>query len=68
MTEERSNELYDLWEAETEAPETQQWRRKLTPEEIEEVQGWDDEYSSGLYELCAGMMNLDTKQKEKSDQ
>lgn len=45
MTDERKQQLYDLWENEVTA-EDEEWRDDLTPEEAAMVEAWDNQYDT----------------------
>lgn len=48
----REEELQRLFWAETDDPETQEWREELTAEEAELVEAWDDQMEIGMARLC----------------
>lgn len=52
----REAELERLFWAETDDPETQEWREELTDEEAELVAAWDDQVETGMARLCREIM------------
>ncbi|WP_312942966.1 hypothetical protein [Oscillibacter sp.] len=52
ITEDRLAELADNWNAETSAPDMQEWRDDLTPEEAKIIDGWDGVYAVGVHNIC----------------
>jgi len=58
ISEARMIELADNWNAETNDPETQEWRDDLTPEEAEIIADWDNGYADGMHQLCQEIMAL----------
>ena len=55
----RREEVTRLWSEETEAPETQEWREDLTPEEQDYVAGLDGSYQAGVRRLCEAILIRD---------
>ena len=55
----RREELTRLWSEETEAPETQEWRDDLSPEERDFVAGLDGGYQAGTRRLCEAILIRD---------
>lgn len=45
-------QLYDNWSAETNDPETQAWRDDLSPEELVQVEKWDDSFHEGFERMA----------------
>lgn len=50
---EREQELRELFYAETNEPETEEWRESLSPEEQKMVEKWDELFDMGLSALCS---------------
>jgi len=51
VSDERRDELLELFWSETNEDWTQEWRDDLTPEESVLVDGWDDAYEKGVLRL-----------------
>lgn len=49
----RIRELKEIWEHETNDPETEEWRDRLTPQEAKLVAAWDDGFDFGLARMAA---------------
>lgn len=49
----RIRELKEIWEHETNDPETEEWRDRLTPQEAKLVATWDDGFDFGLARMAA---------------
>jgi hypothetical protein len=58
ISEARMIELADNWNAETNDPETDEWRADLTPEEAKIIHDWDYGYAAGMHQLCQEIMAL----------
>lgn len=58
ISEARMKELADNWNAETNDPETQEWRDELTPAETKIIDDWDNVYAVGVHNLCQDIMAL----------
>ena len=58
ISEARMKELADNWNAETNDPETEEWRDDLTPEEAELIADWDEGYVVGLLAICQDIIAL----------
>lgn len=52
----RIEELRQLWDAESEAPETQEWRDDLTPEELDYVSGLDGSFRRGFLAMASAIL------------
>lgn len=63
ISEDRKNEIYDSWLAETNDPETEEWRDDLTAEEAALVDGWDEGFERGCFRLCKDIV---AKLKERA--
>ena len=61
MDENRRQELYDSWSAETNEPETEEWRDDLTPEEAALVDQWDAAFLAGYYKLCCAILDAEQR-------
>lgn len=61
ITEERREELTQLWSEETNDPETEEWRNELTPEEEELVKGWDDDCAAGMSRLAQQILDMESR-------
>lgn len=59
LPEEQREGLYRLWSEETEAPETQEWRDDLTPEEEIYVESLDRGFSAGCRQISTVILILD---------
>lgn len=59
MNKAREEYLHDLWDEETDDPETQEWREELTAEEQKVVDLWDDQYDVGMLKLCTAVVIRD---------
>lgn len=57
----RTQEFYDNWSHETNDPETQEWRDDLTPEELEQVERWDEGYLDGIEKMAAHILEMEEK-------
>ncbi len=57
-------ELYDNWSAETNDPETQEWRDELSSEELAQVEKWDDRYEQQIAKMAFDILSLEAKKKE----
>ena len=54
-----SDRISDLWEnfcAETNDPESEEWRNDLTDEEARMVSDWDNRYNNGVLRLCEAIL------------
>lgn len=49
----RLRDLKENWEHETNDPETEEWRDRLTPQEAKLVAAWDDGFDFGLARMAA---------------
>lgn len=58
ISEARMKELADNFYAETNDPETQEWRDELTPQEAEIIADWDNGYAVGVHKICQDIMAL----------
>lgn len=58
ISEARMKELADNWNAETNDPETEEWRDDLTPQEAAIIADWDRGYADGMHQLCQEIMAL----------
>ncbi|MET0017867.1 hypothetical protein [Oscillibacter sp.] len=58
ISEARMKELADNWNAETNDPDTEEWRDDLTPQEAEIIADWDYGYADGMHQLCQEIMAL----------
>lgn len=56
MDEVRREQLLDSWNYETDAPETQEWREDLTPEELEYVDRLDNNFVAGVRNICTAIL------------
>ena len=66
ISEARMKELGDDWNAETNDPETEEWRDDLTPQEAKIIADWDYGYADGMHQLCQEiMLEADLKKYEK---
>jgi hypothetical protein len=52
IDEDRLEDLQELWERETNDPDTQEWRDDLTQEEHQLVAEWDANYSNAVGAIC----------------
>lgn len=52
ITDERKQELESLFWDETNEEWTQGWREDLTPEEATMVEKWDQDFETGLAQMC----------------
>lgn len=52
----RIEEIRQLWDAESEAPETQEWRDSLTPEELDYVSGLDRSFRKGFLAMASAIL------------
>ncbi len=60
----RMQELHDHWSAETNDPETQEWRDNLSVEELAQVEKWDDDMAQKLAKMAFDILSLEAKKKE----
>ena len=60
MTEERKQQLYDLWENEV-TEEDEEWRGDLTPEEAAMVEAWDNQYDTGTTTLASKILDAEER-------
>lgn len=58
ITIDRKIEMYDSWLAETNDPESEEWRADLTEEEAALVDTWDEEFERGCLRLCKAIVDL----------
>lgn len=58
ISEARIKELTDNWNAETNDPETEEWRDDLTPQEAEIIADWDNGYAVGVHKISQDIMAL----------
>ena len=58
ISEARMKELADNWNAETNDPDTEEWRDDLTPQEAEIIADWDEGYAVEMHKLCQEIMAL----------
>lgn len=56
ITDERIEELSPLFWAETNDPESEEWRDELTAEETALVEQWDRQVETGVYSLCKAIL------------
>ena len=52
----RREELRQLWDNESESPETMEWRDSLTPEELDYVTSLDKRYRNGLLAIASAIL------------
>lgn len=60
LTQERWDHLFRLWDEETEAPETQEWRDDLAPAEEAYVASLDRGFASGCLQLSTSILVLES--------
>ena len=65
MTRERKNELRNYFWAETNDPETSEWRDSLTAEEKKIVNRLDTQYNKGFYNLLKALDSAIKKNEAK---
>ena len=58
---EREQELRELFYAETNEPETEEWRESLSHEEQKMVDEWDKRVAIGLIALCDDILAAERK-------
>ncbi|BAK99180.1 hypothetical protein OBV_19820 [Oscillibacter valericigenes Sjm18-20] len=58
ISEARMKELADNWNAETNDPETEEWRDDLMTDEAEIIADWDNDYAVGMHQLCQKIIAL----------
>lgn len=56
MDDNRREELRARLGRETNDPESQEWRKDLTPEELEYVEQLDDQYVTGIAAMCSAIL------------
>lgn len=61
VSKEREKELFSLWESETNAPETEEWREELTEAESALVEAWDAKAEQGMAKLANDTLKLRQK-------
>lgn len=64
MTDERKQQLYDLWENEVTA-EDEEWRDDLTPEEAAMVEEWDNQYDTGTASLASKILDAEGRRMQQ---
>lgn len=62
---EREKELFSLWESETNAPETEEWREELTAAEAALVETWDTKAEQGMSKLANDILKLQKKPRPR---
>lgn len=62
----RMEEIRQLWVSESEAPETQEWRDDLTPEELEYIDNLDNGYVTGVQHICTAILVRERVQQRYS--
>lgn len=53
----RQEEMRELWNGESNDPETQDWRDELTANEAELVKTWDNLYESGVIRVGRAILD-----------
>ena len=61
MDKNRIQELYDSWSAETNEPETEEWRDDLTADEAALVEQWDAAFAASYYKLCRAIVDAEQR-------
>lgn len=56
ISENRLQEMEDLFWSETNDPETEEWRDDLTPEEADIVAEWDERTANGMARLIGDIL------------
>lgn len=64
MTDERKQQLYDLWENEVTA-EDEEWRDDLTEEEAAMVEEWDNQYDTGTASLASKILDAEGRRMQQ---
>lgn len=67
ITEERIEEMKEYFWAETNDPETEEWREDLTKEEAALVESWDDDYSDAFYGILKKIAETAKKKNSTSE-
>jgi hypothetical protein len=62
ITSQREDDMYENWMAESNDPETEEWRDELTDDEQKLVDEWDRGYNTGIRKMCERILELE---KEK---
>ena len=65
MNDDRKQELYAWWCAETNDPETEEWREDLSPEETSLVEQWDEKCRVGFLRLCRAILDGEKRRAQK---
>ena len=63
ISQERFDELQELFWSETNESWTQEWRDELTPEEAEIIDKWDNKVADGMYQLASRIIELEADRK-----
>ena len=66
ISEARMIELADNWNAETNDPETEEWRDDLTPEEAKIIADWDQVFNVGMVQAYLDGRKLHTARPVKN--
>ena len=66
ITDERLNELHEMFWSETNEDWTQEWRDELTEEEDALVFEWDEKAMRGLLNLCNEILRLQRIREENA--
>lgn len=65
IPEARANELLDCFWAESNDPETQEWRDDLSSGERNLVDQWDRKYATGVVTLAGEILKHETKEGKR---
>ena len=64
ITEERKEELNELFWAEADVPWTQEWREELTAEESALIDDWDKKYEQGIFDICSAILDIQKRREQ----
>ena len=60
ISKQRYDELFYLWNEESNDPGTQEWRDELTFDEARLVSSWDKSFNLGVKSLCEQIIRCET--------
>ena len=65
ISQQRLDDLHDLFWSESNEEWTQKWRDGLTTEESALIDTWDNAVDQGMYNICKRILELDAQRKER---
>ena len=67
ISQERFDELQELFWSETNEEWTQEWRDELTAEESEIIDKWDNKVAKGMYQLASRIVELEAARNQANN-